>query len=337
MDKIINELNIDESLTKPIKKPKSYDKVKENIPLKEDYNFMADLLILPKTSKGNLYLLVVVDLASDEFDIEPLKNKKPQTVLKAMKKIFKRKYLNKPYASITTDQGTEFKGIFHKYLYDNSIFHKQTLPGRHTQLSNVERLNRTLGRLLNGYMNTEEKKTGKPFKNWDNVQILNKIRTTLNKYRKKRNKEIIKNIDTLPPKIKTNPKFKKGDIVHIQLNKPKNALGNTYKDESFRMGDLRYDSIPRKIKQVLVYNNGYRYLIEGIDNASYTENQLLRSKEKSPKYAIKKIIGKKKIKGRIHYLIHWKNYKKSDATWEPRKQLIEDGLKDMIKNYENKN
>lgn len=41
-----------------------------------------------------------------------------------MKKIFTRDFLNKHYASLQTDDGKEFKGIFHKYLYDESILHK---------------------------------------------------------------------------------------------------------------------------------------------------------------------------------------------------------------------
>ena len=72
MKKIIEKLNIDEKFTKTKKKPKTYTHIKDNIPLKADYNLMADLLFLPQT-EGYKYLLVVVDLATDEFDMEPLK------------------------------------------------------------------------------------------------------------------------------------------------------------------------------------------------------------------------------------------------------------------------
>src|SRR5438552_382523 len=115
---LITKLGIDETLTTPIKKPKKFTRVKHNIPLKEDYNFMADLLFLPTDKAGYKYLLVVVDLATDEFDIEPLKDKQPKNVLDAMLKMFKRKYIKTPYASIKTDDGTEFKGVFHKWLYE---------------------------------------------------------------------------------------------------------------------------------------------------------------------------------------------------------------------------
>ena len=75
MDSIIKKLGIDERYSKPVKKPKKFTAVKQNIPMKEDMNFMADLLFLPKTKEGYRYLLVVVDLASNDFDIEPLKTK----------------------------------------------------------------------------------------------------------------------------------------------------------------------------------------------------------------------------------------------------------------------
>ena len=37
----------------------------------------------------------------------------------------------------------------------------------------------------------------------------------------------------------------------------------------------------------------YRYLLEGIPNASFSEYQLIPSKKKNNKYKVKKIIGKR--------------------------------------------
>jgi hypothetical protein len=92
MENILKELGVNETYSKPVKIKKQFSKTKENIPLIQDYNFMADLLELPETKKGFKYLLVVVDLATDEFDIEPMTNNKSLTVVDAMKRIFKRKY-----------------------------------------------------------------------------------------------------------------------------------------------------------------------------------------------------------------------------------------------------
>ncbi len=40
------------------------------------------------------------------------------------------------------------------------------------------------------------------------------------------------------------------------------------------------------------------------------------------------------MKGEIYYKIWWQGYKKKEATWESKKNLIEDGAKVMIDNYE---
>ena len=76
MKALVKQLGINEKYTK-VRNPqqKVFNKVKNNIPNKEDINLMADLLFLPTTKKGYKYLLVVVDLATNEFDLEPLKDK----------------------------------------------------------------------------------------------------------------------------------------------------------------------------------------------------------------------------------------------------------------------
>ena len=45
---------------------------------------------------------------------------------------------------------------------------------------------------------------------------------------------------------------------------------------NFRMGDLRLEKKKRKVIKVLYYSgpNPYRYLIEGLPNASYTEQEI---------------------------------------------------------------
>ena len=151
MQELLRKLNIDETFTRPIRN-NLFSKVKETTILKPDYNFMADLLFLPETKLGNNFMA----------------DKEAETTLIAIKKIFKRPHLNEPYASIRTDNGKEFKGVFSKWMYNESILHRIAEPYRHQQLANVENLNRTLGRLLNGYMNQREELTGEVYKEWDN-------------------------------------------------------------------------------------------------------------------------------------------------------------------------
>lgn len=336
MKKLLEQLKIDETHTKETRhKQKEYNKIKNNIPLIEDYNFMADLIMMPETKGKYKYILSVVDLATDEFDIEPLKTKTPEEVLKAFQTIIKRPFLKMPYASIKTDGGTEFKGVFHKWILDKGTLHKVGLAGRHKQMANVEALNKQVERLFNGYMNEKEKLLKKVYKEW--TDIIPFVRRELNKIRKKDPKKIQVKHD-YKFVFEEKPKYKIGDVVFEKLDTPENALGHKQPTEKFRVGDYRFSVIPKKIVNILIFTDKphYRYLLEGINNASFSENELMPSKEKATKYKVKKILDKKKIKGKIHYLIWWDKYKKAEATWEPETQLIEDGLKNMIDEFNKK-
>jgi hypothetical protein len=313
MNKILQELKINETYTKPPKIKKEFSKVKDNIPLKADFNFMADILELPQTKKGFQYLLVVVDLATDEFDIEQLKTKESKTVLKAMLKMFKRKHIKKPYASIRTDGGPEFQDEFAKYCYENSILHKVGISGRHQQMANVERLNRELGRLFNGYMNAVEEETGRTFREW--VEIVPKVREMLNEYRKKPEGDPFTDIYEAPD-VSIQPKYKEGDIVYRISEKPLDALGRKQPTQNFRAGDYRWDITPRKIVKVVRYSGKVpiRYILENLSNVAYAENELKPAKEKEAMYQVQSVKAKRTVNGVKELLIKWKGYKK--PTWE---------------------
>ena len=131
------------------------------------------------------------------------------------------------------------------------------------------------------------------------------------------------------------PKYQIGDLVYRRLEKPRDRFGNKYHNSHFRQGDARFEiNEPRKIVKILPYGKSYRYLINGFMNVSYDEAELMLAKESEEKFIILKIIGKKIVKGKIYYLVWWKHYKKSDATWEPKKNLIEDGAEEYINAYE---
>jgi hypothetical protein len=52
--------------------------------------------------------------------------------------------------------------------------------------------------------------------------------------------------------------------------------GKKQPTKTFRMADLRLEKKKRKVLKVLYYSgpNHYRYLIEGLPNASYTEQEI---------------------------------------------------------------
>lgn len=357
MDNLKKLLNITDKqtiFTKGYKKPKFYNQVKDNIPLIADKNFMADYLFLPKTKEGFRYLLVVVDIANDEFDIEPMKDKNSSNVVQAVIKMKKRPYIkleNNEGQSIRVDSGTEFKGTFKEFCYKHSILLRPALPNRHIQLPNVERLNGTLGSLLNGYMNSFESKTGKKYNEW--TKSIPVIRENLNKIRKKKLPDNIYthlypewNATEMIPSTKSSkkvykliePKYNIGDLVYVHLETPENALGEKQKG-LFRNGDYRLSTEPRKITKILYYAGKpyYRYLVNGYKGVSYQEDELKPATgEQEEKFEVKEILKRKKIKDKYEYLIWWRNEKKGMATWEPRESLMLSVPK-LIKGYEKVN
>ena len=313
--KLIDDLGITEDEPR-VKKSKVFTKITDLFYPKEDYNFMADLLQLPTTKDKFKYLLVVVDVASKEFDIVPLKTKKPEEVLKAYQKMIKRPYISISKASIKTDGGGEFKGKFKNWLRKNKIMQFTAKSGRHTQMSMVERLNRTLGRLLNGYMNQKEKETGEVFREWNDSKVLETIRKDLNKYRKRKGLKTDKELVGVPDIKIVKPKFKKGDFVRYMLDNPEDQLGNTLKGK-FREGDRRFSIDTKRVIAVIPTPGKIpvRYALSRMPNVSFTEKQLIKSKDPFETFKIEKIIGETKTK----YRIKWKGFK--ETSLEPKKEI----------------
>lgn len=75
-------------------------------------------------------------------------------------------------------------------------------------------------------------------------------------------------------------------------------------------------------------------MLNTIPNASFTEDELKATDKKEEHFEVKKIIGHKKTKVNKYYLVWWKGYKRNESTFEKEDDLINDGLKYMILNYE---
>ena len=277
MKAILKRFNINEKLTKPRLTQKQFNKVRDNVPMIEDYNFMADLLHLPETADGYKYLLVVVDLATREFDIEPIKTTDSKSTVEAMERMFKRQYIKKPYSSIQVDGGAEFNKFFTQWCRANDILLKRTMPYKHSQNSMVGSLNNQLGRVFNGYMNKVESDTGEVYREW--IDIIDEVREELNKYRKVKMPENVSDVDYPFFDQTIVPRFKVGDFVHYKLSYPQNALGQKQPTSNFRTGDYRYSHDPNKIVKVIQMNTEpfYRYMLYDMPNVSFSEYELLKT------------------------------------------------------------
>lgn len=338
MKEIIKTLNLDDTLNKNYSIQKKFNKVWLEIPHEEDYNEMADLLYLPQTTDGYKYLFVIVDLYTYAFDIQPIKTKSPEEILQAMKECFKRNYIKKPYASLSTDDGSEFKGVFHKWLYDENIYQKVGMPYRHSQQGTVESLNNQISKIIMLYLNKKSKEQKKQYNDW--TDILPDIRKYLNEWRHKifeATKKKYKDYNIINQNIKKKPKFHIGQIVHYKLDFPENWNMEKQPTAQFRNGDYRWSQTTKKIKQVVFMNTypWYRYILDGLPRVSFSEFQLLPSNSNYATFKVKEIIDKKIDKKKVYYLIWWKGETKKQATWEPKEQLLEDGLAEDIDEFEN--
>ncbi len=94
------------------------------------------------------------------------------------------------------------------------------MPNRHNQLANVENLNKLLGRLLNGYMNSKEIETGRVYKQLTGV-LDKMILTDLNEIRERPDSN--PQYDIFTPPTEAMSKFKVGDIVFVKSDRPLNA------------------------------------------------------------------------------------------------------------------
>ena len=330
MDVLLKKLNIDNTLTKPIYY--KFPTVKNYIFPEGKYNYQSDLLQLPTTKLGFRYLLVMVDLWSNYFDIEPMKNKQSDTCLEAMKAIFKRNILPIPQATMRTDEGGEFKGSFDKFLYDNNVAHLFSLPDRHKQMANVESLNKSLGQIFMTYLTDQSNKLGHDYNEW--TDIVDQVRKELNEIRSHpENKDPYHHYPQ--PNNFQDPKYHVGQLVYRRRELPVDRFGNKYHNQKFRAGDSRFETNEaRKIVSILPYGRSWRYLLDGFMNVSYDEAELMPAKETEQTYIIHKVIGKKVVKGKVFYLVWWKKYNKSESTYEPKDQLIKDGAQEYIDEYE---
>lgn len=315
-----------------------------------------DILYLPEDD-GYKYALVVVDVFSRITDAEPLKNKRPKDVLEAINKIYNRNYLNKP-KYIQVDSGTEFKGEFLKWIKKNKITLRKAKEGRHRQQAVVEGANSRIVSSLFTRMNMEELITGEKSVKW--VDLLEDVIEGINNKEKKklksRKKEFEKNIFPVC-KADNCILLNEGDKVRVKLDYPIDITTGNKLHGNFRKSDIRWSLEIREIERVaLTPASPPLYFLKGDDPpVPYTKEQLqvvekgdklepegkllYKDREEPKKINVKEIKNKKKIKGKIYYLIRWYGYPdEEDYTYEPRSELIKNvKIKKMIQDFEKNN
>lgn len=311
-----------------------------------NYIQQADTLYLPN-DRNFVYALVLTDVGSRLVDAEPMKSRNPEDVIAAINKIYKRKILLKPDI-LKTDCGTEFRGKVEQYLTSIGIEHTMSKPGRHRQVALAERKNQTVGKIIHKIIlsvELESKASKNSSSQW--VEYLPKIIKAINLKVKESDIEV-DSIDNKKeiPSVTFNPDHKidllaVGQKVRVQLDNPID-IHNKPKIGTFRSSDIRWSPDISKVKYMICKpNQPIMYILEGnhgpskIETTAYTRNQLqkvsIQEKEtvavapvEDDRFEVEKIL-ERRPKGRsFEYLIKWRHHKKSEASWESRKELMKD-------------
>ena len=272
---VIHDLSINEFYTKQVIKQK-YNKFVSAVVPEEKFNHMSDLIEMPTTKAGFKWILVVLDLATNEFDIEPMNNKEAKTTMEGFKKIVKRGILTLPEISLKTDGGTEFKGAFNSYLEYHGIMHKTAKVYRKQQMGPVEGLNTTITRLLMNYINDKSVELDEDYYDW--TDLLNLVREEVNSYRKRDmdKLKLYQNKCFFKPSVAGEPEYEIGQYVHYKMERPIDIHGHAINDNKFRAGDRMFSIETRKIDDILYYPSApwYRYELHDMINVSHSAAEL---------------------------------------------------------------
>ena len=269
---------------------------------------LADMQALSKENEGYKFLLLVIDTFSKYGWIVPLKDKKGETIVKALKEIFKES--GRRPDKLWTDKGREF---FNKdvrdlvYLYATENEEKSSIAERWIRTmkekmfkyftdNNTYNYIDALPELVEDYNNTVHSST--KLTPTDASKEENELTVWRNLY---------------PDRYKTsrlNPKFSVGDEVRITKKKKDFEKGYTarWTEEIFTIKEIRE-------------TNPITYKLEDLQGeeieGTFYEPELQKTEQQI--YRIEKII--KKEKGRS--FVKWKGYSDKFNSWVDNKDLID--------------
>ena len=303
-----------EELHKPVKRKFKKRRVLVNGNNKIWAADLADMRALSEENDGINFLLLVIDTFNKYGWIVPLKDKKGETIVKALKDIFKES--GRRPAKLWTDKGREFfnkdvRDLVHLYATENeeksSIAERwiRTMKEKMFKYFTDYKTNRyieVLPDLVEDYNNTVHSST--------------KL-TPVEASKEENELKVWRNL--YPDRYKTsrlNPKFSVGDEVRITKKKKVFEKGYTtrWTNEIFTIKEIREtDPITYKLEDL----EG-----EEIKGTFYTE-ELQKTKEQI--YKIEKVIKKKN--GRS--FVKWEGYDDKFNSW-----VADENIKDLnqIKN-----
>ena len=269
---------------------------------------LADMRALSKENKGFNFLLLVIDIFNKYGWIKPLKDKKGETIVKALKEIFKES--GRRPAKLWTDKGREF---FNKDVRDLVELYATE---NEEKSSIAERWIRTMKEKMFKYFtdyntNTYIDVLPDLVEDYNNTVHSSTKLTPVEASKKENELKVWRNL--YPNRYKTsrlNPKFSVGDEVRITKKKKVFEKGYTtrWTEEIFTIKEIRE-------------TNPITYKLEDLQGeeikGTFYEPELQKTEQQI--YRIEKII--KKEKGRS--FVKWKGYSDKFNSWVDNKDLID--------------
>ena len=281
---------------------------------------LTDLPQLTKFNNGHRFILLKIDCFTKKASAEPLKSKSAKEVTKAFKIILMREGENPNY--LQTDRGKEFlNSEFQALLKDEKIMHYVS-HNQEIKASLVERLQRTIKSKLFRYFTHSN--------SYKYLDVLPDIITSYNNSVHSslgvrptdvthENQELIwqrlYNPD-LPDQSNIIFKFKINDKVRI--SKYSTIFTKSYlplwSQEAFSIAERHSTNPP-----VYSLKDESGAMLQG----TFYEPELQKIIVPDV-YKIEAILGKRKINGRLQYLVRWQGYSPAFDSYIDKRDLVQD-------------
>lgn len=279
---------------------------------------LTDLSKLAKYNNGNKFILFGIDIFSRYGWAAPIKNKSAMEVTNAMINILEKE--DKKPLAFNSDEGTEFKSKLWKNMLEKyGITHYFTF-NREIKSAAVERLQRTIKSRLFRY-----------FTHSGTYRYVDVLQDIMDSYNHSVHSAIrMRPVDVtfenqekvwqslynpdVPYKDKTF-KFAIGDRVRISKYSSVFRKGYlpTWSEEIFSISDRHtMDPVVYKLKD----DSGE--VLEG----SWYEKELQKVDTSEEVYTIEKIVGTRKVNGKIQYLVRWAGYPASFDSYVDKKDML---------------
>lgn len=282
--------------------------------------FEADLADVHQTKDVNdetTFLLFVIDAVSKFLWVQPLKNKKPESIVEAFKKILKQCAPHKPF-SLQTDAGSEFTGsVFQKFLKSEEIrFRVARSPT--IKSSHAERVIRTIKERFQRYL---EYKNTKKY-----IDVLQDIVSAYNN------------------RVHSITKLKPASVTYENVHVAVSNIRKRYKDPpakrpKYKIGDLVRISRAREtfekkylsafteeifqVSRVDTFQTPHIYELKDLNNepilGSFYELELSKvsKSRKDGEYIVEKVL-KRRGKGKnAEVYVKWAGYTDKFNSWIP--------------------